>query len=230
MSRCAGEPGGARSDVAGVESRLTRATSAFSAGFSRRDLCSSRTLSIRSRSFCRAARCNADRRFSFRKALESSAERAQAGRWRAVMQALGHRVGWQSVIGGILRSRRSASGTRRRWVEEAVGKDADMKSCERGSQHSAKSATVGDHAGKGRSSSAAASSVRSTRAALRDRRARRRSDDHRNRRACPRSGRGGAPPRLRRGIPSGWSRHNLRRLRPRRACTGSCRRWCRMGG
>src|ERR1700681_873355 len=52
----------------------------------------SRTASMRLRSRRSARRCSSDRRFSRNKILASSAARAQTGRWRAVMQALGHRV------------------------------------------------------------------------------------------------------------------------------------------
>jgi hypothetical protein len=63
----------------------------------------SRTASMRSRSRRSATRCSSDRRFSRNNILASSAARAQTGRWRAVMQALGHRVGSQSATSGQAR-------------------------------------------------------------------------------------------------------------------------------
>ena len=59
---------------------------------------------MRLRSRRSATRCSSDRRFSRNKILASSAARAQTGRWRAVMQALGHRVGSQSATSGVARS------------------------------------------------------------------------------------------------------------------------------
>ena len=64
----------------------------------------SRTASMRSRSRRSATRCSSDGRFSCNNILPSSAARDQTGRWRAVMQALGHRVGSQSATSGVARS------------------------------------------------------------------------------------------------------------------------------
>jgi hypothetical protein len=66
----------------------------------------SRTESMRSRSRRSATRCSSDRRFSRNNILASSAARAQTGRWRAAMQALG--------IGSARRVRQAASHGRMR--------------------------------------------------------------------------------------------------------------------
>jgi hypothetical protein len=59
---------------------------------------------MRSRSRRSATRCSSDSRFSRNKILASSAARVQTGRCRAVMQALGHRVGSQNATSGVARS------------------------------------------------------------------------------------------------------------------------------
>jgi len=60
-------------------------------------------------------RCNSDRRFSFSKALASSEARAHAGRWRVVIQALGHLVSARRERSSARRDHaRSRGGDRRR--------------------------------------------------------------------------------------------------------------------
>ena len=106
----------------------------------------SRMASMRRRSCVSAARCNSDSRFSRNKVLASSEARAQAGRWRGVMHALGHRVGSQSAIsggsgrrGGLLQAERGCG------IEEAIGERSDVQTCGRGLREGPHPGPVGDH-------------------------------------------------------------------------------------
>ena len=197
MSRCAAEPGGARSDDAGAEARRA-VTLAFLASF--RQLPRSiilRTLDPSLRSCCRAPRCSEDRRFSLRKALHSFAERAHAGWCRAVMQAFGQRVGWQSVVSGILSSMPDAC-FKHTAVPGSKKQSASTPTCKvRATLASIvrSRARPAIMAGNGVSSAAAASSVFDMRAAA-ELKVLFQLGAHRNRSASRRVGRGGVRPRF----------------------------------
>ncbi len=149
-----------------------------------------------------------------------------------VMQALGQRVGSQRAMSGAigrarwLRFRQSA-------VEGSKKQSARMPDMQRAGEACEKRAqpgAIGDHCREraelvGGGIERAGDPWTGWTGWSGPRRGARR-----NRRGYRRAGRGRVAPRPRRGILTCWSRHSPRRRRPRRACTGSCRRWCRTAG
>jgi hypothetical protein len=95
---------------------------------------------MRSRLRHSATRCSSDRRFSRNKILASSAARAQTGRWRAAMQALGQWVGSQSAAAASHGRMRSCSGQAQsepvapfpKIARQVLGTDAVMSADEPG--------------------------------------------------------------------------------------------------
>ena len=110
----------------------------------------SRTVSIRSRSFCRAARCSEDRRFSLRKALHSFAARAHAGRCAgsdAGIRATDRLAKcWQRRsavdVRHLLQAHRCAG------IEEAVGEHTDMQGPREAGEHRAQPCAICKHGRK----------------------------------------------------------------------------------
>ena len=123
--------------------------------------------------------------------------------------------------GAVARFRQSAVDG----IEEAVGERPDMERAGEACKQDPQPSPIGDHRRQGAERVGGRIERAGDPWSGRDRKASRRHDGHRNTsRMSSIWPSGASAPRPPRGIPSCWSRHSPRRRRPRRACTGSCRR------
>ena len=185
---------------------------------------------MRCRSAVSAVRCGSVSRFSLSSALASSAARAQAGRGRSTMHALGQRVGSQSADKG---AGAACTGCFRQ--SDVAGSRSSQRRYRRGACGRGWRAACAD-AHYRRACPAAERArrpwhrVRGRSADRRDRKARLQPGASQSKRVFRRAGQCGAALRPRRGSPMRSTRRSPRRRRPRRAYSRSSLRSCRTVG